>query len=198
MSIILLTPPSLDVMPVTLDEVKANSVIEHTNDDILLDILMKSAVTFVEERTARDMMIRTYTFSFDRFPSNGFIKLPKNPVREIVSITYFDQTVSPNQVTIDSSVYGLDKGVRPNLVFLQHGQVWPIPSLKYNAVTVTFKTGYADDAVSPVLRTDIPSTLRGALLMIIDDSYRNRTWHDSQQLHVNEAVEMMLQQNRWY
>lgn len=197
MSLLTITAADPAVLPVTLDEVKANSVVEHTDDDTLLEIILLAAIERVEKDTGKDLVSRSYRMSLDDFPRNGEIKLLRGPVIEVTAVKYFNASASPQFQTIASTVWSLDKGVKPNVVYLNYDQEWPVPNDVRGAVQVEYRSGYVDTSESPIA-TSIPKTLKQAILMIADDTYRNRSEKDSIQLYVNPTVEHLLHLNRDY
>lgn len=197
MSLLTITAADPAVLPVTLAEVKANSVVEHTDDDTLLEIILLAAIERVEKDTGKDLVSRSYRMSLDDFPRNGEIKLLRGPVIEVTAVKYFSASASPQFQTIASTVWSLDKGVRPNVVYLNYEQEWPVPNDVRGAVQVEYRSGYVDTSDSPIA-TSIPKTLKQAILMIADDTYRNRSEKDSIQLYVNPTVEHLLHLNRDY
>lgn len=196
MSLILQTAPASDVYPVSLSLVKSNSVVEHTLDDTLLTFYMGAATQYVETVIERDIVSRTWDYSFDKFPNNDIIVLPRGPVLGVTSITYYDYAGSPVLNTVDLSKYTLDKGVNPAEIRLAYGETWPAATYTHNSITVRYTSGYIDASSSPVDDSLLPETIKQAVLMVVDDMYRNRASQDTIKLYKNEAVDMMLTQNR--
>ena len=139
MSLTLVTAPA--AYPITHAETKDYLNVEHSDDDALIDGLIAAATEYAEYYTARDLIERTWDYSFNNF-TRSFC-LPKNPVQSVTSITYIDANTSPESQTIATTVYTLDAGVTPATIQLQYNQFWPTPRSQHNAVTVRFITGYA-------------------------------------------------------
>ena len=198
MSLTLQTVPQYEVYPVTLALVKQNSVVEHALDDSLLAFYIRAATNYVEDYIGKDIISRTWDYSFDEFPISNIICLPKTPVLDITSITYYDYSGSPVLNTLATSVYTLDTGKSPAEIHLQYGQTWPAVTFTHNSITVRFRTGFMDTNTSPNDDTTVPSTIKEAVLMVVDDMYRNRASQDTIKLYKNMAVEMMLDQNKEY
>jgi uncharacterized phiE125 gp8 family phage protein len=202
MSLKVSIPPIASVLAVTLADVKANSVVDHTDDDNSFStIWIPGAVDFVERHTGQCLVQRTFEYKFDVWPADGVISLPAFPVLGVDSITFTNQNASPMVQTVSAALYELDEGVRPNQIFLKFGQLWPVATAQRNSITVTFRAGYISTNVSPltaVNRTLLPPTFKSAILLQADDFYRFRASKESIALHENNALASMLAQQRWY
>lgn len=197
MSLTLLTAPT--VYPVTLAEVKAHCVIEHSDDDALLYTYIAAATQYAEKFTGRDLVQRTWSYQFDQFPSGiKSICLPKFPVLSISSITYNDVSQSPNLQTLATTVYGLDKGGHTALAYLKYNQSWPSYTLMHNGITVTFVSGYEGLGSPQDLRGNIPEDIRGAIRLIVGDMWMHRESRLEMQTYQNDTVEFLLGSNRLY
>ena len=194
MSISLVTAPT--AYPLTLAEAKDHLKVEHTDDDALIDTMLSAATSYTEGYTGRDLIQRTWDYSFERFPST--FCLPKNPVLSITSITYIDGDTSPEEQTIATTIYGLDSGVEPAVVYRKYAQTWPIPRNQRNAITVRFITGYTGLGSPEDLRGNIPESIKAAIKMIVGDLYANRERKMDIQVYHNDTVDLLLAQSRIY
>lgn len=171
MSLTLISKPS--VYPVSLEEAKQNSVIEHSDDDVYILRLIADATDYVERYTGLDLIQRTWDYKFDSFPY-GDIVLPKFPVLSVTSVTYTDVTASPNEQTLATSVYGLDSGNADAILYLKYNQSWPSHTVTHNGITVRFVSGY-EGLGSPVdLTGNIPEGIKGRILMMVSEMYERR------------------------
>jgi len=83
------------------------------------------------------------------------------------SITYLDSE-SVIQ-TFAASSYHVDTDSEPGRVLPNPNSLWPIAQAdRLNAVTITFKAGYGAAA------TDVPASLRRAVLILAGHEYDNR------------------------
>lgn len=112
-------------IPVLLDEAKAHLKIPLTNsdDDELLILLLEAAAEVAEKYTRRDLRANTWTLFLDEFPTR--ICLRRDPVASIASIKFLDDSPTPIQQTVATTVYYLKKGVQASEVLLQPDQEWP-------------------------------------------------------------------------
>lgn len=156
---------------ITVDEAKAQENIDFAADDSLIQAMIEAAVDHVEDMLTRDLVERTRAWKFDDLRGD-LIRLPIAPVQSITSIGYTDS--NGNSQTVASSVYGLDNGITPPLIYLKDGQTWPSARGARNDVTVTFVTGYASTGASPVTMADVPNPIKHALKLIVGDLYENR------------------------
>lgn len=195
MSLTLVTKPT--VYPVTLAEVKANSVIEHDDDDALLMTFIAAATDYAEAHTNRDLVQRTWDYSFDEFPAEH-IELPKFPVQSVTSVTYNDVSQSPNQQTLSTNVYGLDSGGHVAMLYLKYNQYWPSFTPMHNGITVRFVSGYAGLGSPQDLRGNIPEAIKGAIRLIVGDLYEHRESRLDMQSYKNETADMLLNAYRLY
>ncbi len=171
MSLTLVAKPT--VYPVTLDEAKNNSNVEHNDDDTLIQRLIADATDYVEKYTGLDLVQRAWDYKFDQFPS-GDIVLPKYPAVSVTSVTYTDMTLSPNEQTLATTVYGLDSGGTDAVLYLKYDQVWPSHTVVHNGITVRFISGYAGLGSPEDLTANIPQGIKGRILMMVSEMYERR------------------------
>lgn len=199
MSLIIQTLPDSNVLPITLQEAKANLVVEHSNDDALITRLIHAAADYVQNRSGFDFVSRTYQQLLTDWPVNGGILLERAPLLEVVSITYTDVASSPNVRTLASTVWAADLSVRPNEIYLKWGQVWPVHTPVRNGIVVTFRAGLIDTAASPVSRAKVPPGLVQAIHLIVADSYKNREASIVGVSRVdNPAADLLIDQSRCF
>ena len=188
--------------PVTVDEARDWVGLRsgNTSHDTKLALLISGATEWVESVTGIDLVERTWNIRFDRFPfGNGDIEISKYPVQEIISITYIDDlTASPQTDTVATSVFALDEGLTPSIVYLKPNQSWPSAVCAHNSVTVQFKSGYApSESSSPVDHgANVPSDLKIAILMVVADCFEHREANLDFKTYENKAVEAMLAAKR--
>lgn len=131
------------VEPVTLAEAKAQLNIDSadTTWDTIINSLIPVVREVAESETQRDLKVTTYKLSLDGF--RKIIVLPRNPLIEVVSITYTDDSdVEQTLSTDDYQVVIGDKG----RVYID---TEVSPKTAHDAVKITFKAGYATAAEVP-------------------------------------------------
>lgn len=163
----IVTQPSIE--PVTLDEAKAHLVVEHAEDDVLIERIIASARFHLEERCNRAIVRQKWRLFLDY--SFSSFKLEPATVQEVESINYTDsdgasQILSPSVYTVD---------IPRQCVYLAYGQTWPATRNVTNAVWADVWSGYYDSSVSPIdLRIRVPESLRHALLILTAEMYERR------------------------
>lgn len=118
---------------------------------LLLAAFRLTALGWVEGHTAQSLMRRRWVATYDGFAN--VMRLPREPVRSIVSLAYFDQAGNP------TSVDGLWRIVGSQLLPAV-GTTWPATGDRGSAVRVTFEAGYDDVA------TEAPALQIAALLLM--------------------------------
>lgn len=151
--------------PVTLEQVKRQCRIEHTDLDQHLTDWITTARRYVEQITNRTMLEQTRRVKLDRFPADGCeIKLLYPPIKSVTSITYID-TAGATQ-TWSSSEYIASLTSVPGRITPAYGYTWPLTQDRIDAVTVNYTTGYASIAA-------VPMELKQAMLLLVDHYYHN-------------------------
>jgi len=151
------------VEPVTLEELRVDLGMHHTDHDALLSNLIVAARQWCERFTRRAFIYQELALRMDAFPDT--IVLPRPPLRSIVSIAYEDGG-SPT-ATVDESTYEQDPYSEPAELRPVEGATWPVPAIQTNAVTVTYWAGYAPDSASPTdYRANVPEAIRQAIRLL--------------------------------
>lgn len=153
----LVQPP--DDEPVTLDDLKAQTRVDDSAEDVLLSRLIRAAREKLDGRDGflgRALVTQTWRLELDAFPPEIILPLP--PLQSVDAIVYLD--VAGDEVTLDPAAYVVlgagdsERGrVRP-----ARGTSWPSTWDFPGAVAVTFTAGYGEP-------DDVPEPLRAAILM---------------------------------
>lgn len=187
MSLTLVTDAT--VYPITTAEAKTHLNVDFSDDDTYIDALIAAATEQAEIFTGRDFCQKTWDYSFDQFPT-GDIVLPKYPVQSVTSITYTDQTTSPVTNTLSTTVYSLDSGKKPSVIYQKYGQYWPSATSQHNSITVRFITG-AEPTGSPLdYRANVPEAIKTAIKVIITKLYDHRG--ETSVLFEKDSAELLL------
>ncbi len=153
--------------PISVDDVKAASVIEFTDDDDLIQALIDAAVDHVDGYAGilgRALINQTWDQSFACLPEP--MRLPLAPVSSIAEIKYFD-TDNAEQ-TLDAATYSLFTDALGPHIIRAPNATWPSTYSRVDAVTVSFVTGYGANAAA------VPASIRRALLLMVGDLYAFR------------------------
>lgn len=136
-------------------------------EDDLLNALITVARQDCEKFQRRSYLTQTWELWLDDWPDEDHIDLPLPPVQSVTSIKYYD--TSDTEATFSSDDYFVDTKSEPGRVALNYGENWPTTTLRpTNGICVTYKTGYGDE------RSDVPSNVKQAMLLIIGHLYENR------------------------
>ncbi len=170
MALSLVTAPATE--PLTLAEAKSHLKSDVTDEDALIDGLIRSAREYVETFTHRALITQTWDLRLEGFPSSfeaSAIWLPKPPLVSVTSISYVD-TAGATQ-TWASSNYTVDAPAGP---WARMGRIVPAWSIYFpvtrsvpNAVTVRFVAGYG-------AATAVPSSMKSAMKLLIGNWWANR------------------------
>lgn len=150
--------------PVSLQDAKDHLNLTHDLDDALVEVLIQSARERVEKHTGRALITQTRQLVLGAFENS--MLLPYPPLQSVDSIAYVD-TAGTAQ-TLAAAVFDEDTTGEPGRVLLAYEQSWPEARSQFNAVTITYKAGYGDNA------QDVPAPIRSAMLLIIGHLYENR------------------------
>jgi uncharacterized phiE125 gp8 family phage protein len=130
------------IWPVSLPELKTHLRLSGDELDQDLDLKLRAAVEYCEDRNARVYRhSKTVTQTYSQFPT--CFRFDWEPVLAISSITY--QPVSGSPVTVASSNYRLVKSNRASsLLEWVDGYNFPDHAYRSDAVVVTYTAGYTD------------------------------------------------------
>src|SRR3954453_3955872 len=90
MALFQVTAPSTE--PISTADAQLQCRVDASDEDALIDALVKAAREHVETFTHRALITQTWDLKLDAFPCTGEIWLPKPPVASVTSITYLDTT----------------------------------------------------------------------------------------------------------
>jgi uncharacterized phiE125 gp8 family phage protein len=160
------------ITPVSLADVKAHLRVDHSDDDAMIGALLATAVNRFDGWSGilgRCLVEQTWRQDFGCF--SDCLRLPLAPVLSVESVTYFDSENA--QQTLAASVYGLFSDARGSYVGLKPDQSWSGTYSRRDAVSVTFKAGYATTPAAgdvPALST-VPDPIKLAIIMHVKSNY---------------------------
>jgi len=169
---------------VTLEEARAHLRVDFSDDDAYIETLSRVAEAAVSERLERTLGVTTWDYSIgsDDICHYYDIRLPMPPLREIVSVSYFDETGAA-QTFAASNYRAVGVGAPTGAgVRLLGGSSWP--SLRYGpeAMTIRFTAGY----------DDVPEPIRQAILLTVGQLYANRGEMVQENLAEDPAIKALL------
>lgn len=157
----LVTPPAAE--PVTAAEAKAQCAITGTDHDTRLASLITRAREYVENYTGRAIITQTWDYFADSFEQK--IELPYAPLQSVTTVKYYD--TAGVQQTLSSSLYTVSTNAQPGYIVPAYNEDWPDIRDIPEAVEIRFIAGYG------AASTDVPDTLRHAMLLLISHWFEN-------------------------
>ena len=135
-----------------------------TADDALIAAYIGAATARVEQ-LGRSLVVMASTWAYDLDQFENVIQLPRSPVTEVSAVTYLDR--DGIEQTLDPAVYSSKVDAFGSAVLrLAYGIEWPAVLGADEDITITFKVGYADEAV--------PHAIQAAILLIVGSLYEQR------------------------
>lgn len=160
----LVTAPAAS--PLTLAEAKAQMRVEHTDDDTIIQRLIDAAVAFVDVTGALGKAMITQTWAQWVGMVPGTVQLMLGPVQSVTAIKYYDTDGVLQTATLsDFDVFGTPTSTT---VSPKSGKSWPVAQNRPDAIRIEYVIGYGDAA------SDVPQTVRHALLMLVAHWYESR------------------------
>ena len=164
MALKLITGPVVE--PVSLEEAKLHLRVDLSDDDYLIDSLLRTAREYAEDVSGRAFCSQTWELVADAWPGDRFV-LPRPPLVSVTSIKYTDE--DGTEATFSSSYYTVDTDSEPGKVVLKSTASWPSVTLvDINGIRVRYVCGYGATA------GDVPQRYRHAILLLAGHWYENR------------------------
>lgn len=151
MTLIETDPPLAE--PVTLAELKAHLRIDVTEEDELLESLIRVARAHLEAVTGVALMSQGFRLMLDDWPRGSVIQLMRTPVQTIDAVVVFSGDGEPQ--SLDLSDMLLDATARPaRLVIMDR----PRPGRPINGIEIEFTAGFGS-------ALEVPPELKRAILV---------------------------------
>lgn len=190
-SLVRVTAPSAS--PISLAEAKAQMRVEGSDDDTIIQRLIDAAVAFVDVQGVLGFAMITQTWGEWVGQSPGTVMLSLGPVQSVSAIKYYDTDGTLQTATLsDFNVFGT-----PNRITIspKSGKAWPTTQMRDDAIKIEYVIGYGDAA------SDVPQTIRHAILMLVAHWYENRETSSEKQMQdlPYGFMEMIgIERNAWY
>ena len=165
MSLRLVTVPAAE--PLSTAQAKSHLRVDASDEDTLIDDLVKSARESIEEDTGLQLITATWRLYLDQFPATGkLIRLPRPPLQSVSSIKYYD--ADGVLQTWTSTLYLVDIDAVPARIAEAPDEDWPDTQDRINAVEIEFVSGYG------LAGSDLPEPINSALKLQLGHLFENR------------------------
>lgn len=188
--LVLETAPPVE--PVTTAVMKSFLRVDHSNDDTVIDNLIKGARKTCENFTGRVLITQTWTMYRDDWPDalddelweglrigpdrntkSRALEIPKPPLQSITHVKTYDD--SDTATEWDSSNYFVDTASVPGRLVARVGQTFPVTTRAANGIEIQFVAGYDDDGTSsPDYLPNIPQDVLEGIKQMVAHLYENR------------------------
>ena len=164
MNVDVTSPPTVE--PIRIDDARQHLRVDLTEEDGLIDAAIRAARSRAENFLRRSIMTQTVKLTCSGFYGPNMALL-RGPVQSITQVQYKDPT-DGSLTTWDSANYQLVRSVQPERIAPAYGLTWPVTRADYDAVEITYVTGYGDDPV------DVPGDILAAIKLLIGHFFENR------------------------
>lgn len=152
------------VEPVTLVDAKAHLRVTHSSEDTLIGGLITAAREDVERSAGIALIDQCWRLALDRWPADNRVALLRHPVREVLSVTLYDEAGAAT--LFDPLQYQLDALSRPTRLHFDRA---PERLRAMNGIEIDFRAGFGEAG------TDVPDVLKRAMLLLVAHWYEFRT-----------------------
>ncbi|WP_139317512.1 head-tail connector protein [Rhizobium oryziradicis] len=156
---------------VTVDEARAHLRLDHTDDDGLLETLIKAATGWIDGPAGwlgRCIGGQVLEMRLARWPSRGSdLPLPYPPVVQIEQVAHLGS--DGNEQPVSDTLYRL----AGNRLWLMPDFVAPVGGDEPYPVRIRYWAGYGAMNAQGQWENDAPATIKAAILMLVGQWYAN-------------------------
>ena len=164
MATVLLSGPAVE--PITLAEAKAQLRVDVSAEDTLIQSLIMASRLHIEAALDLALITQTWRHKRDFWPRSTALNMPTRPIQAVTSVTVFAGDNSGQAIDVDAFV--LDGAANPARLVWRGAGAPPIPGRAANGIEIDFVAGFGNAA------SDVPQTIRQALLLLVAHWYENR------------------------
>ena len=163
-ALLLAAAPAVD--PVSVTEAKAHCRVDVTDDDTLIGGLIAAAVAHIDARGVLGRAMVTQDWAQWECQAPGNVRLHMGPFQSLVSVEYYDTDGALQTATLTD----FETRLSGDFVVCQpkSGFTWPAAQTRDDAIKITYRAGFGDAG------SDVPQSLRQAVLMLVAHWYENR------------------------
>lgn len=171
--------------PVSVDEMRAQLLIDGTADDALLAGYITEARQEIEDTFSIAMVEQSWRIVLDNWPNgsgqwwdgtregavseiyaNGataWVEAPRWPLVTIDAVSVFSESGVETAVTV-ADTFDVDVYRQPGRMALKRGQTWPIAMRAVNAIQIDYTAGFAS----------VPAPIKRAIKAMVAHMYSHR------------------------
>jgi uncharacterized phiE125 gp8 family phage protein len=157
----ILTGPAVE--PIALVDMKRWLRVDHSDDDSLINGLIKAARERIEARTGRALIAQTWRIVMGRWPSDGRVLLPVMPVLSVMAVRVID--AAGMSIPVVAPAYRLEPGSEPPVLVVSGA---PQPGRDRDGIEIDVVAGYG------LAGQDCPEPLRQAMRLLVSEAYERR------------------------
>jgi uncharacterized phiE125 gp8 family phage protein len=164
MSLVLTSGPGLE--PITLAEAKAHLRVDGTAEDALIQSLIITSRLHVEAALGLALITQSWSWFIDRWPKGHRLAMPLRPVQALADVRLWKADGSSEALPLAQLF--LDGQAQPARIVWLGASPLLDPGRRANGIEVAFTAGFGAAA------TDVPATIRHALLLLVAHWYEHR------------------------
>jgi uncharacterized phiE125 gp8 family phage protein len=177
------------VEPVSLPETKVHVREDYSDNDTILNSMIKAATQWVEVYLQSSLVQRTYRADVEGFA--GRFRLPMSPLSSITSIKYYTDDSPQVLTTLDATTYRADLG-RSEIYLDSSSATIPSVASRHDAVQITYVAGY-EPANSPAdYAANVPAAISAGILLQTAELYENRERNTQLKMIEIPTLKMLL------
>ena len=161
-------------LPVSVTEARSQMRVEHDEDDLYISGLIDAAVAYVDAGgvLGRAMISQSWAQTGQHWAKR--VPVTMTPVQALTAVKYYDTDNALQTATL--SDFRLIGGANDS--YVEPVSSWPATFNRPDALRIEVTVGYG-------AATDVPATIRHAILMLVAHWYENR--EDSMEAKLNNV-----------